>query len=161
MPYRHIGKKAKILYSQHQIEIYILYERIATHRRSRHQHGYSTIEDHLASKHKFLTDWTPEKFIGWAEGIDKDVKILIEKILEKKQHPEQAYKSCVGILSLSKKYDKTRLIKACSRALEFGAYNYKMIKSILERGLDNETTVEKSALELPFHDNIRGSNYFE
>ena len=161
VPFRHIGKKIKILYSQHQIEIYLLYERIATHRRNRYPYGYSTIDDHLASKHKFLTDWTPEKFTGWAEGIDKDVKTLIEKILEKKQHPEQAYKSCVGILSLSKKYDKTRLIKACRRALEFGAYNYKMIKSILEKGLDNETTVDKSTLELPFHDNIRGGNYFE
>ncbi len=159
--YKYIGKKVKILYSQHQVEIYYQYERIATHRRNRCHHCYSTMEDHLASKHKFLTDWTPEKFIGWAEKIDSNVKYLIEKILEKKQHPEQAYKSCVGILCLIKKYDKERLINACCRAIEYGAYNYKTVQSILERGLDKTPTDDENTLEIPFHDNIRGEEYYE
>ena len=161
VPYRYIGKKVKILYSQNQIEIYLQYERIATHRRNRTQHLYSTIEDHLASKHKFLTEWTPEKFIYLAEQIDIDVKTFIEKILEKKQHPEQAYKSCVGVLSLTKKVGEPRLINACRRAIEFGAYNYKMIKAILEKGLDTEPSIDKTITEIPLHDNIRGENYYK
>ena len=83
--------------------------------------------------------------------------------LEKKHHPEQAYKSCVGVLSFAKKAGKERLINACKRALDYGYYNYKIIQTILEKGLDHypETSEESSQLEMPLHENIRGENYYE
>ena len=91
------------------------------------------------------------------------MKLFIERILEKKHHPEQAYKSCVGVLSFAKKAGKERLINACKRALDYGYYNYKIIQTILEKGLDHypETSEESSQLEMPLHENIRGENYYE
>lgn len=162
VPYRYIGKKVKLLYSRHSVEIYYSYERIALHNRTKSAYHYTTDKDHLASTHRFVSDWTPERFITWAEGIHDDVRLYILKILDRKQHPEQAYKSCVGILSFTNKVGKERLIKACQRALGYGLYNYKTIQNILDKGLDKQDEpTEGDQLQMPFHDNIRGENYYK
>lgn len=106
VPYRYIGKKVKLLFSRHTVEIYYNYERIALHTRTRLAYHYTTDKEHLASTHRFVAEWTPQKFISWAEGIHEDVKLYILKVLERKQHPEQAYKSCMGILSFAKRSKK-------------------------------------------------------
>jgi hypothetical protein len=110
-----------------------------------------------------MTDWNPQRFISWAESIDKYVKEFICLILDKKQHPEQSYKSCLGILSLEKKYTRKRLINACTMALEFGVYNYKIVQNILEKEMDmyQINTEEKETPEMPDHQNIRGENYYK
>ncbi|MDE3145103.1 MAG: IS21 family transposase, partial [Bacteroidota bacterium] len=162
VPYKFIGKKVKILFSRHSVEIYYNYERIALHNRTKSPYQYTTEKEHLASTHRFVSEWTPEKFISWSENIHEDVKLYILKILDRKQHPEQAYKSCVGILSFAKKVGNERLIKACQRALGYGAYNYKTIQKILERELDlRDAPDETDQLKMPFHDNIRGENYYQ
>lgn len=162
VPYRYIGKKVKLLYSRHSVEIYYNYERIALHHRTRLAYHYTTDKEHLASTHRFVAEWTPQKFISWAEAIHEDVKLYILKVLERKQHPEQAYKSCVGILSFAKKVGTQRLINACKRALSYGAYNYKTIQTILEKELDKrDAPQETDHLLLPQHDNIRGENYYQ
>ena len=162
VPYRFIGKKVKLLYSRHSVEIYYNYERIALHTRTKSSYQYTTDKEHLASTHRFVSDWTPERFISWAQGIHEDVKLYILKVLERKQHPEQAYKSCVGILGFAKKVGNDRLIRACQRALGYGAYNYKTIQKILERELDlRGAPDETDQLRMPFHDNIRGENYYQ
>ena len=162
VPYRFIGKKVKLVYSRHSVEIYYNYERIALHTRIRLPYHYTTQKEHMASTHRFVAEWTPEKFTSWAEGIHEDVKLYILKILERKQHPEQAYKSCVGILSFAKKVGNQRLANACRRALGYGAYNYKTIQTILEKELDQrDTPDETDHLLMPQHDNIRGENYYQ
>jgi transposase len=162
VPYRFIGKKVKILFSRHSVEIYYNYERIALHNRTKSPYQYTTEKEHLASTHRFVSEWTPDKFITWAENIHEDVKLYILKILDRKQHPEQAYKSCVGILSFAKKVGNDRLIKACTRALGYGAYNYKTIQKILERELDlSDLPDETDHPKMPSHENIRGENYYQ
>ena len=162
VPYKFIGKKVKILYSRHSVEVYYNYERIALHNRTKSPYQYTTDKEHLASTHRFVSDWTPERFISWSESIHEDVKLYILKVLDRKQHPEQAYKSCVGILGFAKKVGNDRLIKACQRALGYGAYNYKTIQNILERELDlGDAPDETDQLKMPFHDNIRGENYYQ
>lgn len=104
---------------------------------------------------------TPQRFIDWGANIDGDVKQLIVEVLERRQHPEQAYKSCMGILSLSKKVGKQRLINACKRALEYGIYNYKIVQNILEKGLDNIDQEDTPNVTLPNHKNIRGKDYYQ
>lgn len=163
VPYKYISRKVKVIYSKSTVEIYYCFERIALHQRIKSPFNYTTVEDHMASTHRFVSEWSPQKFIGWAEAIHPDVKLFIERILEKKQHPEQAYKSCVGVLAFVKKVGKERLINACRRALDYGYYNYKIIQTILEKGLDdyNESMGENPQLEMPLHENIRGENYYE
>jgi transposase len=162
VPYRFIGKKVKLLYSGHTVEVYYHYERIALHRRTKSPYQYTTDKEHLASTHRFVSDWTPERFADWAESIHEDVRLYVLKVLDRKQHPEQAYKSCMGILGFAKKVGHERLIKACQRALGYGAYNYKTIQKILERELDlKDTPEETDQLSMPSHDNIRGGQYYQ
>ncbi len=160
VPYRYIGKKVKLLYSNKTVEVYSGYERIALHNRVKSSFHYTTDPDHLASAHRFVTEWTPERFLSWAADIDPDVVVYIQKILDRKQHPEQAYKSCLGILSFAKKVGPERLIKACQRALGYGSYNYKIIEGILKKGLDTQQEEDELQLTMPTHDNIRGEQYY-
>jgi len=142
------------------VEIFYKYNRIAIHQRNFKAYNYTTIKKHLASTHQFITEWTPQRFINWGASIDESVKIFITNLLEKKQHPEQAYKSCMGVLSFTKKVGNERLINACKRALEHNVYNYKIIQKILENGLDQLPNEENNPQELPEHHNIRGKNYY-
>lgn len=162
VPYRFIGKKVKLLYSRSSVEIFYNYERIALHERTKSAYRYTTEKDHMASTHRFVSEWTPERFTSWAADIHEDVRLYVLKVLDRKQHPEQAYKSCMGILGFAKKVGNDRLIKACQRALGYGAYNYKTIQKILERELDlRDAPDETDQLQMPFHDNIRGENYYQ
>jgi transposase len=161
VPYRFIGRKVKLMYSRHSVEIFYNYERIALHKRLKSPYQYSTDKEHMASSHRFVSDWNPDKFLTWAADIHEDVKLYITEILDRKQHPEQAYKSCIGILSFAKKVGNERLIKACQRALDYGIYNYKTIQKILENGLDHQPEEKSEQLEMPLHENIRGEAYYQ
>jgi hypothetical protein len=80
----------------------------------------------MASTHRVISEWNPERFIGWAEQIDKEyVAVYIKKVLDSKQHPEQAYKSSQGILSFERKYGRERLINACKRGCMFVKHKFR------------------------------------
>ncbi len=160
VPYPYIRKKVKLVFTTKNVEIYYKYNRIAIHKRDYRPYCYTTVTEHLASTHQFMTDWTPQRFINWAASIDEGVKEFIVNVLENKQHPEQAYKSCMGVLSFAKKVGHERLINACKRALEHHVYNYKIIQKILEKGLDKLNTDPQEEPELPIHENIRGKHYY-
>ncbi len=160
VPYRYIGKKVKLLYTSSRVEIYYRYERIAAHLRHGRKYHYTTNQEHLASAHRFLSEWTPDRFIEQAKAIGDDVADYIIMVFEHKQHPEQAYKSCSGILSMVRKVGSERLGNACRRANEYGIYNYPIIVQILDRNLDS-INEEPQELLMPEHTNIRGSEYYE
>ncbi len=162
VPYRYIGQKVKLLYSRHSVEIYAGYDRIALHSRTKSPHHYTTDKEHMATTHRFVSEWTPERFLQWAGTIHEDVGLYIQKILDRKQHPEQGYKSCMGVLSFAKKVGNERLIKACQRALGYGSHSYKTIQRILEKGLEHQREDEEAPQPpMPLHDNIRGEAYYQ
>jgi hypothetical protein len=162
VPYRFIGQKVKLIYSASHVYVYYKKERIAYHRRVK-SYGYTTTPEHLSSTNKFVSEWHPDKFINWAAAISPVVKEYIIQILDSASYPEQAYRSCVGILSYEKKVGAARLIKAIERATNYGAFNYTMIKRILETGLDKIAFGEEAGSQssLPFHENIRGPQDYQ
>lgn len=161
VPYKHIGKRVKVIYSESFVEIYHLHECLATHPRDQQKYGYTTDKEHMPSHHRFVSEWNAGKFITWAGNIGDACKAYIVKILDKKQHPEQSYKSCLGVLHLAKKVGNERLDNACKRALDYGAYNYNMVERILKNGWDSlEENMQEDA-NLPNHDNIRGGSYYK
>ena len=162
VPYRFIGKKVTMLYTQNEVEIFYRYERIALHQRNRHLYGHTTETDHLASQHRYISEWNPDKFIERAEEVGPDAKEYIIGLLGIKQHPEQSYRSCQGVLSFAARAGKERLNNACKRALQYGDFGYHTIRTILEKGLDFNTESELSEDKtLPSHNNIRGKNYYK
>ena len=161
VPFKYIREKVKVAYTSTQVEIYLNHQRIALHPRDRKHSGYTTIKEHLPSTHRFVAEWNPERFISWASDIGEPTKYIVEKILETKAYPEQAYKSCVGVLGFAKKVGKERLNNACKRALHYESYGYHIIKNILNKGLDKEPVQLEIACIIPFHENIRGETYYQ
>jgi transposase len=163
VPYRHIGKTVKIIYTTKHVSIFYGTDRIAIHERGSKPYSYTTQGHHLPSTHQFVSQWSPEKFLLWAEKIGPSVKTYIEQILGQKSYPEQTYRSCVGILSFEKKVGRERLIRAVERASDYHAYNYKVIKNIIAGKLDNlpKEQVGEQQQSLPFHENIRGKENFK
>ncbi len=160
VPFRFKGKKADITYTDRGVEIFVENERIASHFRDRKKHGYTTSSDHMPPNHKWVSDWSPEKLTLWGARLGQNVEAMVKMILDTRQHPEQGYKACLGLLSLAKKYDNARLDKACARALFYHHYSYQGVRRILERGLESfeeEPALLPSTLE---HENIRGEEYY-
>ena len=132
------------------------------HRRNYKPYVYTTITEHLASTHQFVAGWSAARFLEWAGSIDDAVSEYIMQIIESRNHPEQAYKSCLGILNFEKKVGRERLINACKRALDFKIYSFKTIQKILENNLDQiDFEKEEHGQELPTHNNIRGKQYYK
>ena len=159
-PYQCIGKKVKIFYTPTKIEIFYNYTSIATHQRNRRNFGYTTDTNHLASTHKYLSKWNPERFINWAQSIDESVKAFIIKLLESKSYPEVSYKACQGVLGFERKVGRERLVNACKRANEFESYSFHSIKTILENNFD-KIPISEATAEMPEHENIRGGDYYQ
>jgi len=161
VPWQYRGKQIRVIYTSDVVEIFNTNnERIAFHKRDRTVNGYTTLSEHRHPNHKFYSDWSPERLINWSNKIGNDVKDMIEKVLASREYPEQAFKACLGILSLSKKYGNDRLNRACRRAMSFNYYSYKAIKNILEKGLDNIQEEETFPEFLPEHVNVRGEGYY-
>lgn len=164
VPYKHIGKKVNVLYTTTVVDIYLNYEKIATHGRSYKPHGYTYHIDHLASCQRVITDWNPQKFLAEAASIHSDVESHIRQVIELKPHPEQAYKSCRGILSFASRVGRKRLINACRWASCHGLYNYPAIEKILKNRQDELPLEDYAEQEeqrgMPAHENIRGKEYY-
>jgi transposase len=161
VPYELIGKKLKMQYSRSEVNLYLHYELIAIHKSLRSPHNYTTVAEHMPAQHRYVMEWNPAFFMAKAKEIDPVVEYYISQVLAKKQHPEQGYKSCMGILSFAKRLGEIRLIKACKRAHEIGYYNYKIIEDILTKNLDKYDDDDMEPSNMPTHDNIRGGNYYQ
>lgn len=163
VPYEYRGRQVDIVYSDTNVEIYCRNMRIACHKRDRKVNGYTTIKEHMPPQHRWVGEWNVERITSWAGKIGINTKALIVKVLETKEHPEQGYKVCLGILSLARKYGETRLDKACRYALTFGNYSLKSIKSTLEHRLEDQQDMFAELgvpVNLPVHENIRGNQYY-
>ena len=123
---------------------------------------YTTEPDHMPSQHRFVAEWSRDRFIRWAGKVGTSVQEMVIAILDAKKHPELGFKSCLGILQhLEKEYGKERLNTACKKALSLGYYSYYGVKNILENNLENHGQEEDLfSNNLPKHDNIRGTNYY-
>jgi len=163
VPYNYIGKKVKMIYNSSRVDLYYQFKLIARHQRNYRRNRYTTLTDHLASKHKFLSEWNPEFFISKAREIHADVAVFIEKLMESKAHPEQGYKACSGILNLARRVGSERIAVACRRALEYNAYTYHIVEDILRKGLDTLLDEDEKAplAATPRHANLRGKAYYQ
>lgn len=161
VPFRYTGKMVLLTYTSRMVEIYYNNLRVASHQRNRNAYGYTTDDAHRPANHKFMTDWTPERFTSWARSISTDVEQVITRILDSREHPEQAYRTCMGLLNLQKKYNKEDYIKACKKALSLNCLSHKFIKNVLDTKTFNlDAEQELDAIQLFEHENIRGKEYY-
>jgi transposase len=160
VPYTLIGKEVDIRATEKVVEIFYQRRRVASHPRSNAKGRFSTHSVHMPPEHQFYSQWSPERFLKWARKIGAQTEELISQALDASRHPEQAYRTCLGILGLAKRYSPERLEAACRRANAAGIRSYKGINNILKNKLDQLPLETATDPKLPAHKNIRGQNYY-
>lgn len=161
VPHSLIRQEVRIRFTCKTVEIFFKGNRVASHKRSYEPGKHTTLKEHMPKAHQKYLEWTPSRLISWARKVGDSTATVVETVLESRPHPEQGYRSCLGILRLSKHYGKERLDAACRRALEINALSYKSIKSILENGLDRQRVRPRRSVQPPLHGNIRGNGYYQ
>ena len=154
------------MYNRTKVEAFSEHELIAVHVRSFGKEKYIQNEDHLASWHKYPTEWNPEKFIADGALIGEAVMEYIKKVLSRNEYPEKNYRACQGIINYKKRVGEARLINACKRADSFNVYNFGIIERILKSKadfipLDEEQQTLNNGNNMPLHENIRGEDYYQ
>lgn len=158
-PWQLRGKRVMVVYTQSMVEIYHQNRRVALHKRERNR-GYTTLKEHMPSKHRFYAELTPEDVANRAEQIGKEVKAFVEEVFEYKANKYQALRTSLGIVDLSRRFGPERVNKACKRAFEFRSFSYRVVRDILEKGLDRLKEEQPLSSSYPVHSNIRGKAYF-
>ena len=161
VPHPLIRKEVDVRLTTATVEILHGGKRVAAHIRSPRIGGFTTEPSHRPKSHQKHVEWTPDRLVRWGQSIGSATGTLVQKILERKPHPEQGYRACLGLLRLGKQYTNERLEAASFRALRSGASSYRSVKSILEHNLDQVPLEEQAQLDLPAqHENVRGATYY-
>jgi transposase len=162
VPYQLTQQEVEVRGTATTVEIFHRGVRVASHARSSVPHRATTLNEHRPKAHQRHLEWTPSRLVDWAGKTGPATAELFDRILASKRHPEQGYRSCLGILRLGKRYPDQRLEAAARRALALNACSYHSVKSMLEHNLDG-LSIEPAAEPGPplNHPNIRGSEYFD
>lgn len=162
VPYQLVQQEVEVRLSATMVELLYKGQRVASHVRSYRQGGFTTEPAHRPKAHQAYLAWTPSRLVHWAETIGGATAQLVAAILASRPHPEQGYRSCLGLLRLGKQYPPARLEAACARALAIRATSYKSVQSILRTGLDQQPM--PPAAPTPArgiaHANVRGAAYY-
>ena len=160
VPHRLLRQKVWARATEKTVEIFHDGQRVAAHLRSPPDRHHTTVRDHMPSSHRRYADWTPEKIRREAAAIGPAAEALVAAILSERTHPEQGFRSCLGILRLARSHAPDRVEAACQRALEIGARSYTSVNSILKTRLDRRRPEPAADGPAISHPNIRGARYF-
>jgi transposase len=162
VPHALVRQEVELRITRSTIEVLAKGRRVASHPRNPRKGGYSTIADHMPAAHRAHADWSPGRLMNWAASVGPATGELVKRLLLEKQHPEQGYRSCLGLMRLARTAGPDRMEAACTRALAIGAHRYRSVASILEKGLDRQpvTGPAQAELALPDHANVRGPDYY-
>ncbi|MDQ6783529.1 MAG: IS21 family transposase [Actinomycetota bacterium] len=161
VPYRLAGEAVDVRTSAATVEVFHRHRRVASHVR-RFTPGYSTDPAHMPESHRRHAAWTPSRIIDWAAKTGPATAKLTEEIMAARPHPEQGFRSCLGIVRLGDRYGTERLEAAAERALSVRAHSYRSVESILRTGLDRQPLApEHPERTHPSHDNVRGPDYYQ
>ena len=163
VPYQLLGERVNARATASTVEIFFNSpRRIASHVRLTGRGRYSTVKEHMPASHRAHAEWTPSRLIHWAEKTGPATGRLVAGILQRRPHPEQGYRGCLGIMRLTRRHGEARVEAACGRAEALSAYSYQTVKNILSACVESLPFEEPTptTATLPAHDNIRGADYY-
>lgn len=162
VPYVLAHQEVELRFTPMTVEIFSRGKRVASHARSYQRGRHTTVAEHMPKSHQRYAGWTPSKIKAQAERIGPETARLAETIIQKRPHPEQGYRSCLGLMRLAKEHGPERLEAACARALAIGAHSYTSVRAILKNGLERLPLPETPISSAPIlHPNIRGASYYK
>jgi transposase len=165
VPHQLVGERLLVRVTEHVVECFFKGRRVAAHLRSFASGKHTTIPEHMPESHRRHMQWSPGRLLNWAEKIGPGTRAVVQWQLENRPHPEQGYRSCLGLLNLAKTYGEQRLEAACRRALTIGSPTRKRIVAILNAKLDQHPDLFPAPdTDAPTaqraHSNVRGAQYF-
>lgn len=161
VPYQLVGRQCDVRIAATTVEIFHRGRRVASHLLSSRPGAFSTDTSHRPESHQAHAEWTPERIVRWGEQMGPFTGRVVEEILRACSHPEQGYRSCLGVFSLGRSYGPDRLEAACARALAIRSPRYRSVHSILKTGRDRQPLAEAPPPAPPRdHGNVRGANYY-
>ncbi|HUA94290.1 MAG TPA: IS21 family transposase [Acidimicrobiales bacterium] len=162
VPHQLVRERLDLRASAATVEVFKGGRRVASHVREYGARRYVTDPAHMPASHRAHAEWTPSKLIEWGKGVSEGTGTFVEQLLASRPHPEHAYRACLGLKNLGRKYGEDRLGAACTRALSVGALSYTSVKSILAEGLDRQPLPgAEPAPPPPEHENLRGAAYWK
>jgi transposase len=162
VPHALVHESVELRFTEATVEVLLRGQRVASHARSGERGRHTTLAEHMPKAHQRHLAWTPSRLVHWGTSIGPGTAALVRAILEDRPHPEQGYRSCLGILRLAKRYGPQRLEAACTRAVAVRARSYRHVDSILKRGLDRVPLPAIEARVAPTaHENVRGADYYQ
>lgn len=160
-PYQLAGAEVLLRATAATFEVFFSSRRVASHVRSYQPFGYSTDPAHMPESHRRHAQWTPSRIVAWANKTGPNAAALVAGILERRPHPEQGYRSALGIIRLADRYGTERCEAACGRALAMASFSYRSVESILAHNLDTQPLpAERPTRPHPHHRNVRGGHYY-
>jgi transposase len=160
VPYQLRGQVVDARITATTVELLFKGKRVASHPRSYLAGRHTTCPEHMPESHKRYLEWTPSRIERWAQKTGPSTGALVKEIMERRPHPEQGFRSSLGIIRLERRYGSDRLEAACTRALFMKAYSYKSVESILKNNLDGKELPVRLAGPSITHENIRGNTYY-
>lgn len=160
VPYGLIHQRLEVRLSDTGVELFHKGQRVAAHVRSFQRGKFTTLDAHRPKSHQRYLEWTPSRIIEWARKTGPECARAVEEVMASRPHPEQGFRTCLGIIRLGKRHGDERLEAACRRALHFGTVSYRSIESILEKRLETQPLAVDLPPASPLHENVRGQTYF-
>jgi len=162
VPYGLVGERVDVRASARTIEVFARGRRVASHLRSGAVGRHTTETAHMPESHRRHLEWTPGRLVAWGEQTGPATGALVAAILRSRPHPEQGFRSCLGIFRLGRRHGEARLEAACARALAAGALSYRSVDSILKGGLERAPMPEPPPVRATrTHANVRGPAAYE
>lgn len=164
VPYKYVGEKVEVRYSDETLSVYHNHGCIAFHSRIRGRGSYTTTPSHMPSKdlcYKETKGYDAGYFLARAKRMAPEIFSVMELVLQSKIIEQQTYNSCMGILNMVPKYPLARLIKTCQMALQLNACNYMFIKNTLFYNRDLAHNQVQLDFNIPAHENLRGKDAYQ
>jgi transposase len=160
VPHALIRAEVDVRITARTVEIFHRGQRVGLHQRRYLGRKHGTDPDHMPSSHRRYAEWTPDRFRRWAGKIGPNTEGLIAAVLASRPHPEQGFRSCLGILRSYRGVDPVHVEAVSARALELGALNCKSVASLLAQKRDKAASKDSRAATLFDHANLRGPGYY-
>jgi len=159
VPHQLVGHYIELEASNRLVQIYHQGNLVAQHPRSQRERGTSTHSEHMPSNHQHQK-WSPGRLLSWSANIGPATREVVNKMLSSKPHPEQSYRSCLGLLNLSKAHGESRLEQACQDALMLTKPNYTFINNLLKNHREGQLSKGNTNTPNLVHSNVRGPNCY-
>jgi transposase len=160
VPHALIRVEVDVRVTARMIEIFHRGQRVGVHERRYLGRRHGTDPDHMPSSHRRYAEWTPDRFRRWAAKIGPSTEGLITAVLASRPHPEQGFRTCLGILKLYRGVDADRVEAVSARAVEIGGLTCKSVASLLAQRHDKSTSKDSGQATLFDHANLRGPGYY-